>query len=120
MMEELLPSLKGILKEAIEIGTDASKLAIKLTIKNKIDGIVAEPKEIIVMLKMYGGLREEIPMEINIDNLNQTITLKFQIEENFKKLSKIFETLWDNTVDLLFQAIESDFSRIKNIPDIDD
>ena len=119
-MEELLPSLKGMLKEAINIEADASKLAITIIVKKKIDGIVAEPEEIIVMLKMYGGLREEIPMEINIDNPTQTITLKFQNEENFKEVAKIFETIWDNAVDLLYQAIGSDFSRIKSIPDIDD
>ncbi|NVM17125.1 MAG: hypothetical protein HWN80_05365 [Candidatus Lokiarchaeota archaeon] len=119
-MEELLPSLKNMLKEAIDIEPDTSKLAITLTIKNKIDGILAEPEEIITMLKMYGGLRDEISMEINIDNDTQTITLNFQNEESFKVVAKIFETLWDNAVDLLYQAIESDFSRIKNIPDIDD
>lgn len=118
-MEELLPSLKDMLKEAIDIKKDASKLAIALIVKNKVEGVVAEPEEIILMLKMYGGLREEIPMEIIIDNPTQMITLKFQNEENFKKIAKIFETIWDNAVDLLFQAIESDFSRIKNIPDID-
>jgi hypothetical protein len=118
-MEELLPNLKSMLKEAIDIKEDASKLAIVLIVKNKVEGIVAEPEEIILMLKMYGGLREEIPMEITIDNPTQTITLKFQNEENFKKIAKIFETLWDDAIELLFQAIESDFSRIKTIPDID-
>ena len=119
-MEELLPSLKDMIKDAIDIKTDASNLSIKMIIKKEIDGIVAEPEEVIVMLKMYGGLRKDIPMEINIDNEIQIISLKFEKEEHFVEVAKIFETIWDNAVDLLYQAIESDFSRIKNIPNIDD
>lgn len=119
-MEEILPILKGMLKEAIEITTDASKLAISMTIKKNIDGVVADPDEIIIMLKMYGGLREEIPMQIDIDNEEQIITLKLQKEEDFNKIAKILETLWDNAVDMLIQAMEGDLSRIKDIPNIDD
>jgi hypothetical protein len=109
-----------MLKQAITIETNASDLTVKMIIKKEVKGNLAEPEEVIIMLKMYGGLREDIPMDIDIDNQSQTITLKFQNEGNFKEIVKIFETLWDNTVDLLFQAIESDFSRIKNIPNIDD
>ena len=69
---------------------------------------------------MYGGLKEDMPMEINIDNETQTITLRFEKEEHFNKVEKIFESIWENAVDLLYQAMESDFSRIKTIPDIDD
>jgi hypothetical protein len=119
-VEELLPSLKGMLKDAIDINTDALNLTITLTIKKKVDGVIAEPEEVGVMLKMYGGLTEEIPMEINIENENQKIILKFQNEEDFKQIAESFKKIWDNAIDLLYQAIESDFSRIKNIPDIDD
>ncbi|NHJ20134.1 MAG: hypothetical protein EAX91_04260 [Candidatus Lokiarchaeota archaeon] len=119
-MEELLPSLKGMLKEAIDIDNDALNLTITLTVKNKINGVIAEPEEVGIMLKMYGGLTEEIPMEINIDNENQKIILKFKNEEDFMEIAEIFKKIWDNAIDLLYQAIKSDFSRIKNIPDIDD
>lgn len=119
-MEELLPSLKAMLKKAIDIDTDALNLTITLTVKNKVEGIIAEPEEVGVMLKMYGGLTNDIPMEINIDNENQKIILKFQNEENYNEIAEIFKTIWDNAIDLLYQAIQSDFSRIKSIPDIDD
>ncbi len=119
-MEEILPQLKSMLKDATVIKSDATKFEIIITILNKIDGNVAEPDEIIIMLKMYGGLREDIPMEIDIDNDAQNITLKFQNEEDFKKVEKIMETIWDNAVDLFIQAIEGDLSRIKDIPNIDD
>lgn len=119
-MEEILPRLKGMLKDATVISTDAKKFEITITVVNKISGNVAEPDEIIVMLKMYGGLREDIPMEINIDNDAQSITLKFQNEEDFKRVAKIMETLWDNAVDMLTSAMEGDISRIKDIPNLDD
>jgi hypothetical protein len=109
-----------MLKEAINVETNASDLTVTMVVKKEVKGNLADPEEVIIMLKMYGGLREDIPMDIDINNQAQTITLKFQNEGNFKEVVKIFETLWDNTVDLLFQAIESDFSRIKNIPNIDD
>ena len=119
-MEEILPRLKGMLKDATVISTDATKFEIIITVVNKISGNVAEPDEIIVMLKMYGGLGEDIPMEINIDNDAQSITLKFQNEEDFKRVAKIMETLWDNAVDMLTSAMEGDISRIKDIPNLDD
>ena len=54
-MEDLLPSLKGMLNEAIEIKTSPSNLEILIIVKKKIDGVFAEPEEIIIMLTMYKG-----------------------------------------------------------------
>jgi hypothetical protein len=119
-MEEILPSLKGMLKDATIIKSDATKFEITITVLNKIKGNVADPDEILVMLKMFGGLKEDVPMEININNETQIIELKFQTEEDFKKIQKIMETIWDDAVDMLEQASQGDFSRIKNIPNIDD
>jgi hypothetical protein len=119
-MEEILPSLKGMLKDAIDIKSDVTRLGIIITVLNKIKGNVADPDEILVMLKMFGGLKEDVPMEININNETQIIEIKFQNEEDFKKIQKIMETIWDDAVDMLEQASQGDFSRIKNIPNIDD
>jgi hypothetical protein len=119
-MEEILPSLKGMLKDAIDIKSDVTRLGIIITVLNKIKGNVADPDEILVMLKMFGGLKEDVPMEININNETQIIEIKFQTEEDFKKIQKIMETIWDDAVDMLEQASQGDFSRIKNIPNIDD
>ena len=119
-MEEILPSLKRMLKDATIIKSDATRFEITITVLNKIKGNVADPDEILVMLKMFGGLKEDVPMEININNETQIIKLKFQTEEDFKKIQKIMETIWDDAVDMLEQASQGDFSRIKNIPNIDD
>jgi len=118
-MEEIIPLLKGMLKDAIVIKSDATRFEITITIVNKIKGIVADPDEILVMLKMFGGLKEDVPMEININNETQVIQLKFQTEEDFKKIEKIMETIWEDAVDMLEQAYQGDFSRIKIIPIID-
>ena len=119
-MEEILPSLKGMLKDATIIKSNATRLEITITVLNKIKGNVADPDEVLIMLKMFGGLKEDVPMEININNETQIIELKFQTEEDFKKIQKIMETIWDDAVDMLEQALLGDFSRIKNIPNIDD
>jgi len=119
-MEELLPILKNMLKISIEIKSDASKLSIAIIVKSKLGSNIAEPNEIIVMLKMFGGLKEDVPMEININNKTQVIELKFQTEEDFKKIQKIMETIWDDAVDMLEQTMQGDLSHIKNIPNIDD
>jgi len=119
-MEEIIPSLKGMLKDAIIIKSDATRFEITITILNKLSENVADPDEILVMLKMFGGLKENVPMEIDINNKTQNIELKFQTEEDFKKIQKIMETIWDDAVDMLEQTIQGDFSRIKTVPKIDD
>jgi len=119
-MEEIIPSLKGMLKDAIIIKSDATRFEIKITVLNKISENVADPDEILVMLKMFGGLKEDVPMEIDINNKTQIIELKFQTEEDFKKIQKIMETIWEDAVDMLEQTIRGDFSRIKTVPNIDD
>ncbi|MFX0025500.1 MAG: hypothetical protein ACFE8M_03735 [Candidatus Hermodarchaeota archaeon] len=119
-MEELYPVLKDMLKKSIEIKIDKPNLTIYLIIKNQIKGNVAEPKEIIIMLKMFGGLREDIPMEININNEIQQIGLKFQDETDFNKIQNIMETIWEDTVNLLIEVTKGNFNIINDIPDVDD
>ncbi len=119
-MEEIIPSLKGMLKDSIVIKSDATRFEITITVLNEIKGNVADPDEVLVMLKMFGGLKEDVPMEIDINNETQIIELKFQTGEDFKKIQKIMETIWDDAVDMLKQASQGDFSRIKNVPNIDD
>ncbi|MGB5910678.1 MAG: hypothetical protein WBH31_05740 [Promethearchaeia archaeon] len=119
-MEELYPILKDMLKESIEMKVDKPNLAIYLILKNRIKGNLAEPKEIIIMLKMFGGLRENIPMDIKIDNEMQRIALTFQDESDFSKIQEIMETLWENTINMLIQVTKGNFNIINDIPDVDD
>jgi len=119
-MEELFSTLKSLLKDNIEIKKDNKNLIITMVIKSPIKGIVAEPNEILIMLKMFGGLREEIPMEIEIDNENQIIKMKFENKENFEEVSLMMDKIWDNAVEMLVQVTDGNFDIIRDIPDVDD
>jgi hypothetical protein len=119
-MEELHPILKDMLNKLIEIKIDKPNLTIYLNLKKRIKGSIAEPKEIIIMLKMFGGLREIIPMDIKIDNEIQEITLKFQDEADFNKIQDIMETIWENTINLLIEVTKGNFNILNDIPDVDD
>ena len=119
-MEELLPVLKDMLKKAITVNKDKSALTITLKVTQKFKRKLADPEEIIIMLKMFGGLKEEIPMDITIDNENQLIDIKLKNEEDFFKLDEIFAKIWDNAVDMLVELLDGNFDAIKDIPRIDD
>jgi hypothetical protein len=119
-MEEILPSLKSMLKESIDISHEKENLLIKIEVKSKIQGKLAEKDEVIIMLKMFGGLREDIPMDIQINDESKTIKLKFETEEDLEKIQQIMEDIWDNAVDLLEKALQGDFKSINEIPNIDD
>jgi hypothetical protein len=119
-MEEILPSLKDLLKESIDILLEKDNRLIKLEVKSKIQGKLAEKDEVIIMLKMFGGLREDIPIEIRINHDSQIIEMKFEKEEDFEKIRQSMEDIWDNTVDLLEKALQGDFKPINEIPNVDD
>lgn len=116
-MEEIIPSLRNMLKQAIEHKVDENNLKITLIVKKEVIGPLAEPDEVTTMFQMLGGLKEEIPMEINIDNKAQKINIKFQTKEDLNKIRAIINTIWDNTVDLLEEFIAGDLTRLKDIPD---
>lgn len=116
-MEEIIHSLRNILKQAIEHKVDENNLKITLIVKKEVKGPLAEPDEVITMFQMLGGLKEEIPMEINTDNKAQKINIKFQTKEDLNKIRAIINTIWDNTVDLLEEFIAGDLTRLKDIPD---
>ena len=119
-MEELYPILKDRLRESIEVKVNKPNLTINLILKNQVKGIIAEPEEIIIMFKMFGGLREDIPMDIDIENERKQIALKFQDEADFNKIQEIMETLWENTVNLLIEVTKGNFNILNDIPDVDD
>jgi hypothetical protein len=119
-MEEIIPFLKSMLKRAIETNFDDSKQIATLTIKSNYYGILADPKEVLVMFKMFGGLKKEIPMDIIVDNEMKTIKIQVHDPEDFINLKGIMETIWDNAVDIFKSVIAGDFKVIKDIPNIDD
>ena len=119
-MEEIIPMLKDMLKKAIEVEFEESKLSIILKIKSHIKGNLADPDEVIVMLKMFGGMKETIPMDISINNESKIITIMLQNHENYLELTNILKDIWDNAVTMLNNVLNGDLSSIKDIPNIDD
>lgn len=119
-MEEIFPLLKDMLKKSIEIKKNESDLLISLIVKSKVKGDLAKPDEIIIMLKMFGGLREDIPIEIDINNEDQIIDLKFENKESFKKVSLMMDKIWDNAVEMFTQLVNGNYKVIKDIPKIED
>ena len=119
-MEEMLPSLKAMLKESIALTFEKETRLISMEIKKEVKGKIADKEEIIIMLKMFGGLREDIPMRINIEDRSQKINIAFDTDEDFEKIREIFINLWDNTVELLEKTIQGDFKQITDIPNVDD
>jgi hypothetical protein len=119
-MEEIFPLLKDMLNQSIEIKKRESDLLVSLIVKSKVKGNLAEPEEIIIMLKMFGGLREDIPIDININNEEQLIDLKFDNKENFKKVSLMMDKIWDNAVEMFTQLVNGNYKVIKDIPEIED
>ena len=119
-MEDILIDLKEILTSAIDIKVDKAKLSITMQIKSdNIRGDLATPKEVENMLKIFGGLKEEIPMEIEIDNKNQKINLKFNNKNDLDKIQKLLDKIWDRATHMIEQAIAGDFSVIKDLGDIE-
>jgi len=119
-MEEIMPLLKDMLRKAIELDFDDSKLMITLKIKSHVKGNLANLEEIIVMFKMFGKMKEDIPMDVSIHNDIKTIIIKLHNRENYLKLREILNDIWDNAVNMLNNVMKGDFTSIKDIPNIDD
>ena len=119
-MEEIIPLLKDMLKSSIEIKKNEGNLLISLIIKRDIKGNLAKPEEVIIMLKMFGGLREDIPVDIKINNEKQYIDLQFENKEDFKTISLMMDKIWDNAVEMFIEVINGNYKAIKDIPEIED
>ena len=119
-MEEI-PSLKDMLKEATKIEVDEHNLVLKLIVKSKIDlkGDFASPSEVKEMLQMFGGLKEDVPMEIKVDSEAQKIEFVFDSKNDMNKIYVILKNLWDRLVNLLNHVMAGDLSGLKGIDDID-
>ncbi len=120
-MEELLPNLKNLFKSTIEIKVDDANLTLSMIIKSKeTRGGFATPKEIRNMLQIFGGLKEKIPMDIEINDKAKIIDLKFQNKADLKKVQTVMDRIWDHTVEILERAIAGDFGVLKDIGEIEE
>ena len=76
-MAEILELFKSKLQSVIEVDCDENNLIIILNVKGEIQksDILAEPHEVKDMLRILGGLTEDVSMEIEIDNKARKIKI---------------------------------------------
>ena len=118
-MEGFLPTMKEKFKEKIEIKDDKENLSITLIVKGDIFGKFLYPDEIPIILKLYGGLREDIHMEIKTYEKEQKIEIILENEDDFKKIQSIMKNIWENAVNMLAELLKGNYKVIKDVPNID-
>ncbi len=119
-MEGFLPIMKEKFKEKIEIKDDEQNLTITLIVKGDIFGKFLYPDEIPIILKLYGGLKEDLQMEIKINEEEQIVNIVLKNLDDFKKIQSIMKNIWENAVDMLAELLKGNYEIIKDVPNIDD
>ena len=121
-MAEMLELIKSKLMSAIKIDYDENNLIIILNIKGEIQksDILAEPQEVKDMLQIFGGLKEDIFMKIDVDNNALNIKLKFQTKEDLEKVKKVLEHIWEQIIDLFEELEKGNSSIIRGVGDFTD
>ena len=118
-MENVIDGLKSMLESQISIKVDETNLTLSLNFKgekkNKSD--LGEESEVRDMLKIIGGLSDEIQMDMDIDEESQKIIMFFKNKEDIAIVHNIFENLWEKAATLLKKAFLGDFSAIKDLDD---
>lgn len=119
-MERLLPIMKDLFKEKIDLKNDKAAFKITININGEIKGTFLYPDEIPIILKLYGGLKEDIQMKVNAIESEKRIDILFENLEDFTKVLSIMETIWDNAVDILGELLKGNYHVIKDVPNISD
>jgi len=112
-MEELYPKLSDSLKKAVEIIEIEDQLKIELRVKNKdlLPGDLGSPTEIKEMIKIFGGVSQDIIMEIIVDEKANIITIKLQKREDFEIVKNAMITIWERAAELLEKSISTEPGR---------
>ncbi|TFF97880.1 MAG: hypothetical protein EU540_08450 [Promethearchaeota archaeon] len=105
-MEELFPKLNNIFNDTIEIREDKDQLLIELKIKKKdiVPGDLGKPNEVKEMIRMFGGVKQEISLDVAVDENTNIITIKMRNKEEFEIISTAMKNLWKNASNLLIEA----------------
>ena len=118
-MENIIDELKDMLREQVSINIDDTKLKISLDFKGekKRKDELGKESEVKDMLKVIGGLTEDIQMDINVDEESQKITIEFKNKEDMINVITVLENLWESASELLKRAFLGDFMAIKDLGD---
>ncbi len=109
-MEELLPKLSDSLKNAVEITENEAQLSIDLKLKRErfVPGDIGTPKEIREMIRIFGGISQEIPIEIKVNENSKTISLNMQTKEEFELICDGMKNIWHKVAELLQKAFNAE------------
>ncbi|MFX0186215.1 MAG: hypothetical protein ACFE8A_00615 [Candidatus Hodarchaeota archaeon] len=121
-MEELLPKLSNLLNDAVEIRENKEQLLIELKIRKKdlILGDLGKPNEVKEMIKVFGGVKQDIPIDVAVDEKTNIITLKLLYKEDFKLISTAIKNLWERVSALLIEAFNAEPGKIGKFKDLGD
>jgi hypothetical protein len=121
-MEDLLPKLSELLKKSIRIEENNDKLSIKLEVKNKelILGDLGKPFEIQEMIRLFGGLKQEIPLEIDLNEETKVITILLSNKGDFEAVSSAIKNVWDRASELLIKAFYAEPGKTEEFRDLGD
>ena len=114
--------IKDKLKSIIEVNYDEKNPVIILNVKGEIQksDILAEPNEVKDMLRILGGLTEDIPMEIEIDNNARNIKLIFQNKDDLDKVKIVLDNIWERTIHIFKELEKGNANILRGIGDFSD
>jgi hypothetical protein len=121
-MEELIPNLSNLLNNTVEIRENKEQLLIELKIKKEdlIPGDLGKPHEVKEMIRVFGGVKQDIPIDVVADEKTKIITLKLLNKEDFEIIRTAIKNLWERVSDLLIEAFNAELGKIGKFKDLGD
>jgi len=109
-MEDLLLKLSESLSNAVEITENENQLVIELKLKKKdyISGDLGSANEIREMIQIFGGVSQEIPIEIEVNESSRTVSFKMKNKEDFEIIRTTLKTIWQRAAELLQKAFNAE------------
>lgn len=121
-MAEIMELIKNKLKSVIEVNYDEDNLIIILNVIGEIQksDILAEPDEVKDMLRILGGLIEEVSMDIEIDNKARSIKLTFQNKEDLENVKGVLDSIWERTIHIFDELEKGNNNILRGVGDFHD
>ena len=121
-MEELFPKLVDIFNDTIEIREVKEQLLIELKIKKKdlVPGDLGKPHEVKEMIRTFGGVKQDISMDVAVDENTNIITIKMQNNEDFETISTAMKNLWERASNFLIEASNQEPGTVGKFKEIGD
>lgn len=121
-MAEIMELIKNKLQSVIEVNYDENNLIIILNVKGEIQksDILAEPNEVKDMLRILGGLTEEVSMDIEIDNKARSIKLTFQNKEDLEIVKGVLDNIWERTIHIFDELEKGNNNILRGVGDFND